>query len=676
MVVPLILSNAVRTLVQTASVWPTSDLGWTSIDPWAQSASFGLNNDCGSASLFTPSGTAFKPGKSISSLIKSQSICGKYVRILRRNVSGTVVADDGLNFSPLWHGIVTGRKIAPDAGATAFTNSYSCAGIMSVLDSVTPQYHLYEAGAGDVAADVGSSPIFNYLGSKKTGNRSANLYNFGGGVLSYVFSKSPGATFWTASDVVTYYLALFKYFGGGGPTFSLAGQLTALSWQEKWDLNGHSCGEALARVMSQKQGIGYRCDVVGTQPVITVKSLSRAAITVPATPFTPSFTLPANDEQTILNLTTPDHIHSFDLSEDASATVDELGMVIGRTWYAVTLSLFDVFDQDWTAQNHTDWLAYDPLNTYGTLNTNFGIARVFRRFKMKDSWNGATIGGFVLPTSRTMLTSGLHGDQGFDGGSANGAPTTRPPGRFFTMTSELPCLDGYDWSTVDPATVDKTRRNAPAIAFIRNGDGTWSTLAEACTNSLSTMSIDVDGDLGALTFPEAAVEAIEAAIAEGSPIYVTVGMYGQFNDMVSWRRALINRVRDQTRVFNKSRPTLMRKIIPSGTIVGVSNVGTLQIAPAVVIHDDVPLAANLLAISRTWFAESAWSISYTRAGEIDPTYAKPGSMLTEVDHFEGDGSITLQAVLGVVTSVTYDFAEPGATKVSTKRIPIDVEAVI
>lgn len=681
MTTPLVLPSRTRTLVQIATTWPTNDAGWTSIDAWCQNASIGANNDMGSASLYSPSGTLYKPGASVSSLVKSQAIVGKYARVLNQDLTGTVADTDGVLFNPLWHGLINSRKIASDN--EAFVNSYSAAGIMAALDSVTPQYHLMEDSAGLVGVDIGACPVFNYLGSKKTGNRSADKYDIGRGVEAYVFSRLTDATFWTAQDVVEYWLALFAYFAEAGPIFSLAGQLTALEWREKWDLKGHTCGEAVSRVMSQKQGIAYRCavDPSTRQPVITIKSCSKVAITVPPTPFMPeAFVLPANDEQTVVDLTGDDHIQGFEITEDGSSTADELAVTSSRAWYAVTLSLFDHFIADWV---YADQVIYDEwqnskIQTYGTLNTNFGVARVYRRYKLAPGWNGEVVGGFVIPNHRSVESSSLHGTNGFNGVQTDVPADQRPSPRAFVMTSDLPCLDGYDWATVDPATVDKTRRNAPAMAFEEMSlGGHWGTLAYAMKGDYSSISIEVDADLGAITFPEEAAEELKYAAANGRKIYITVGVYAQMEDIVSWRRAAIERARDQSRTFNKARPALMRKIIPSGTVVGVTEAGVLiTTATEKIIHDDTALSKSVLAISTPWFKENAWGVTYTKKGEIDPTYALPGAMLTEIDHFEGDGTVTEEAVVGVVTNLQWNFAEPGETIVTSKRVQIDVEPVI
>lgn len=685
MVAPLLVPQRNRTLVHVASSWPGGGGGWTQVDAWCQTARFGLCNDVGSASLYSPSGVIFKPGRLVSSLIKSASLSGKYVRVSRADPAGTVVdGEDGAKFTEVWHGIVGGRGVVPDRATGAFVNTYDCPGIMAVLDSVTPKWHFCRAPSGDVAADIGQAPVFNYLGSKKTGNRSADRYDFGGGVSAYVFDRSPDAVFWTAADVVEYYLALFHYFGDGGPVFTLGGQTGALEYSEKWDAAEHTCGEAVARVLSQKQGIGYRCRVVDGQPVITVKSLSRYPITVPPTAFSSGFTLPANDEQVTVDLTPADLIQDFNLAENSAVVADELVVKMAQPWYGITLSLFESFDPDWDGPGHFEdghnfvaWDSYDPLDTAGTLNTIFGIARVWRRWKLKDDWQAGVVGGFVMPTKRSTAVGTLNGTGGLSGETTAGGVLA--PGALFTMTGELPCLDGYDWSTVDPATVDKTRRNAPAMAFMANdaAGASWTTLGEQCDPPQETLEMAVDGDLAAITFGEAAARVLQAAWSEGIDVYVTVGMMGQLNDAVSWRRDTPSRARDQTRSYSKSRPTLMRKILPRGTVVGVTKDGVLMTTiDEVVIHDDTGIANSILAVSQPWYINPDWTVGFSKVGEVDPEYAEPGQMLVEVDHLEGDGSTTAEDVIGVVTSVELNFDDPGTTKVTTKRIPIDVEAVI
>ncbi len=350
----------------------------------------------------------------------------------------------------------------------------------------------------------------------------------------------------------------------------------------------------------------------------------------------------------------------------------------------MTLSLFDAFQFDWTDADELAWETYDPLDTAGTLNTNWGIARVWRRFKLKPSWDGSFVNaagvgaaGFQMPTNRSSTTDGLHGASGMDG-TSNALGGALAPAQMLFMTSELPCLDGYDWSSVDPATVDKTRKNASMLAFMENAPGgSWTTLGQQCEPSMLTVGMEIDSDLAAITFDAAAMTALRSAFEEGLKVYVTVGVMGQFNDTVSWRRATAERARDQSRISSKSRPTLMRKIIPAGTVVGVTPAGVLQYPAAdVSIHDDIPLANNILAISRPWYENSDWTISYSKIGDIDQSYAQPCNMLIEVDHLEGDASTTEEDVLGIVTSVEFLLDDPGTTKVTTRRIPIDVQAVL
>jgi len=278
---------------------------------------------------------------------------------------------------------------------------------------------------------------------------------------------------------------------------------------------------------------------------------------------------------------------------------------------------------------------------------------------------------------RKTFIDGLHGASGMDG-TAYASSGALAPAQMLFMTSELPCLDGYDWSTVDPATVDKTRKNASMLAFMENSPGgTWTTLGQQCEPASLTVGMEIDSDLAAITFDAAAMSALRAAYEEGLKVYVTVGVMGQFEDSVSWRRATAERARDQSRISSKSRPSLMRKIIPAGTIVGVTPEGVLQYPAAEVsIHDDIPLANNILAISRPWYENPDWTITYSKIGEIDPAYAFPCNMLIETDHLEGDGSTTAETVLGIVTSVEFLLDDPGTTKVTTKRIPIDVQAVL
>lgn len=680
MAAPLAIPQRNDSIVQVKRAWGGH---WQDIDGWASKVRLGMCNDMGAADVYTPSGMIRKPGASVKALIRSQDIGGQYARVLTRDDSGTYPGPGGRKYSPIFHGVIGGRGIASDEASGAFMNTYKVAGIMSILDSVTPKWHFAASADGELTADIGQQPVFNYLGSKKSGNRSADLYDFGDGVSAYVFDRGPGAKFWTAEDALNYWLALFHYFSDGGPTFSLAGQLDALAWYEKWDLSNHSCGEAVSRILSRKQSVGYRCSVPGSQPVITVKSLAPSSVTVPATSFSAGFTIPASDEQIIADLTDPTRVQRFSLQETTTAVADELSVNMDRDWYAVTFSLFDHFERDWTDADFAAWDAAKNQDAVGTLNTFWGVARVWRRFKLKRDWGGSFVSiapgvdPFKMPTARSTSVGTLYGNGGLNGINLFSDAHGLAPGAMVELTGELPCLDGYDWSTTDPATADKTRRNAPIMAFMETAvGGSWTTLGQQCDPPQDNLEIGVDSDLSAITFGEAAAQILRAASEEGFKVYITIGVRSQLGTSVSWRRDTSERARDQTRCYGKNRPTLLRKVIPAGTVVGVNLDGELLFPTAdVVLHDDTGLAGSILAVSQPWYTRSEWGVTYTIVGEVDTTI-NPCALLVEVDHLEGDGSTTEEDVIGVVAAVEYDLSDPGATTVTTRQVKIDVEAVI
>ncbi len=661
---PLVLDELVRTLVQVSSTWTMDPGAWTTIDAWCEEQSDGLCNDIGSAHLFTPSGLVTKENGSEVNVV-SLDICGKYVRVLEEDASGTILSADGVKFSPTWYGIVNTRTKSPDSLDLALENVYECSGMLSILDQITPTDHLEVGANPDDAARIGDPLVFNGRGSKRTGNRSAFVFELTSGAITFIFDRTNTGQDWTARQVIEYFLALAGLENPGGPTWTLAGQTTALDWSEKWDLNKMTVLEVLSRIMSPKVGITYYVTVESGNCVINVVSASGIDIVGD------DYTLPANNKQVALDLTSDVEITSFDMGEAQGSTYDRISIKLARPWYCVTLLLSD-FDHDWEEADEVPWLDLDPDSPERELGK---IQHVFRRFKLKQDWSGDTYGGFTMPNTRVRSSASPYGSNGYTGDMEFDDGVSTPSGAAYKITKDLPIKEGYNWDTVDIADVDTTAKNMKPQVFVQDDGGAWTTLADYCGRE--SVEIEVDEDIAAITFgPAQVADYIQTIIDEGRLMIVTIGVEAALNSVVSWNRGS-GTPRDQVRSFERDRTHLGLVVLTSGTVVRLDT-GSLAVAPEdITIKDDLPLARNVLAVSTAWYSKSDWTITWVNRGTAaKDSQTEVGTMYLTASHLEANGATTTETVYGLITKRVRSFKNGGTVKVTTKRMQIDVEAVL
>lgn len=655
-----------RTLVQYALDWPASELGWTTIEgAWSEKSSEGFCNDLGSATVVYPFGSIKRQGSPSVVLSTYLGLCGAYIRIAEEDATGTIVAADGTKFTAFWVGTAGESDIAPNNAGTGYDERVQCQGILSILDQIVPPVHYGVPSGGPLnpAADIGSKVTFNMLGNRKTGNRSADKYDFGGGYSAYVFDMSGDGEEWTARDILEYALAIAYLAAPGGPTFTIGGQASAITFKDKFSLSGASCLEMITRTLNPRQGVGFRAAYNGTTSVlIDVMSLSKDAITVAG-----GDSLPANDRQRTIDLTPANLNSGWSIKESQLATYDNIDVVFGAPQYAITFSLAD-FEPDWTPAEKA---AFDALDEEDPERNVGAMARVYRRFKIKSDWVGTATSGFAMPTDRSVETSALHGEGGYTGEQVSGGQLVET--KALRLMRRLPMPEGYDWSS-PPTDFDKAREGMKPIVIVRSG-AKYQTLADYC--SVENISVQIDEENCAFTLgPDKIVENIADLLTLGDELFITLGIESQMESIVSWCRPTADMVRDKRRIMTKKREKLRRRFITAGTFLGVEG-ETLKQAPGslTTIEDDLPLAKSLLAALVPWYSVSEWVVSRTLSGTIDLAEDfVTGDLITQASFQFVDGSTKTIPAIGVITSIVRDYTNDGKVSLFTKRIEVDTEA--
>ena len=665
MTAPLVVTPANRTLVRTSRSWPSDSSGWTTLEgAWAESRSGSFCNDVGAASVVYPFGSVQRQGSPVVLDYSAPSLCGSYVMICEEDPAGTVVASDGETFTPVWVGVIYESAVEPDSDSHGYTCNMQCVGALSLLDQVVPAVHFCTPQSGSLAADIGAAAEFNNVGGKKTGNRSAIKYDFGGGYSAYVFDFTSAGVLWSNLDVAEYAIALAHIAAPGGPAFVLEGQTDSLYFQEKVSLGGSSCLEMLSRMINPKQGHGFRTiyDPATNRMLIDVMSLSQTEI-----PTHGDQSIPANDRQKTLDLTPAQGLSEWSIKEGQAATFDEINVVMAPDQYCATLTLLDV-EPDWTEQELSDWEAADkddPERASGALE------KVGRRFKLKADMTGTLLGGFVLPTSRVTESSTLHGAGGYTGILADDGARSSIGG--MRLLKKLPVPTGYDWESQDPVDADARKEDMKPMAFVlASGDSEYSTLADYC--GLNDVQIEIDEDASAITFgPASVADFILDMLDSGDTLLITVGIESQMNTIVSWYRDPV--AKDKARVLTKSREKFKRQFIVPGCVLGIDDAGALKTCATLkTVHDDLPLALDTLAILQPWFANPEWAVSFTLRGVVDVDYSE-GDLITEATYQAHDGTTVTVPAVGVITSIRRSYSDPGSVSLTTKRLMVDLEAV-
>ncbi|MBA3685246.1 MAG: hypothetical protein H0W72_08400, partial [Planctomycetes bacterium] len=504
-----------RILVQTASSWPTTDAGWTSrYDISAPECAEGWSLEIGYARLTEVWGKRKLPyATSVANADYTPNLPARYVRLLCQDNGGSIAVTTpdvagSRQWTAFWWGIVLDQNLSPDNSAQATTvngaTSWQCAGLLADLD-IQPKrgFELGVTTAGAAALwDPGQALGFNL---RPDGERSAIVYDIGGGFDVYVHDRTTPGTRWTARDAVLHLLASRRSLGGA-PPWATSGQNDAVTlvFSEPWDLAGLSYLSRLGRILAPRRGVSFRCRVVSHVPYLYVTTTVPSAITVGG------YTLPANTDTISLTIAGSTFASITRLHEDHSAVLDEIGVEsISRPWMARSFQWILAgggdLDKDWTAGEETSWDAASAA-----VRESEALCHVWRRFKLK-----ATPPSLWVNNKRVLATSASYGTNGEDGTQTTDT-TVGICSAGIELTRDLPLYAGYDYTSA-VASPDKTRP--------LQGPRVFTTTTSTWVDRTNDWPVLIDGHTITIGTDAVDAVAIRAAInISGGKLACTVGV--------------------------------------------------------------------------------------------------------------------------------------------------------
>ena len=639
--------------VQTATGWPEADDGWTTQqDLIALHASEGAGQILGDAQLEQDTGYQVRANDTEAvtlgvvpnrnPLAGLGTLAGKWVRLLIEDTAGTTKID-GINHSPLWHGVIVRPTRAPDGAgdrraAAGGRASWTCHGLADVLDRIYcwGGYEWHQ----DQVVETGLPLIFNDLAG---GDRSTTTHDLNGSTV-YLPERSAPGTPWRARDVIEFVLAAYanpRLPGTDGPGSGLRWVLGSgaalLAYEiERLDIAGHTVAQILNRLIHPGRGLTWRYTVSGSTVTITVTSTTRTAISIGGV--TISAATP-----TVVDLTGNLWVDRPEIAEDTD-WYDWIGVYGAKPWSAITLwykvgdSASSLIPDGWTEADEP--VDKDPSKDH-----------VWRRFKINPEWIGQQ---YNLPGSGIANTI-PYDETGTTGARTFGGPVPSPAG--LEITRELPYGIGFTTTETGP-------RQKPLV--IIGKDGTWSDWSRSIEIS------PADGKAGVMVGQDALIaKGLKGQLnGTGNTLLVTVGIREWQPLTVAWKRQG-ETPRDLPRVLVRREPSCEQWAGLEGTVSGVATGGaTLTTKTFQMLRDDLGRLQGILALLVARYGGSGGSLSYRVDGSIvRSTTLAPGQML-DVDVGEGT-----QELGAIVTRRRWDFTlERFGTEISAERMPLDVES--
>lgn len=636
--------SAARVTLRSA-VQTSADLDTWTTQPSLSFLSYeeGEGGTIGSATFSQDWGLIAEEGAAAAT-VTELDIVGKFVRVLRElrtgeTGHGDAVTVDGVNYNAVWHG----KILAPSSpmldgnGSTAFSAS-EIACVLNEAACRVGRWVRDDGGATDchVAFDL---PVFN---ATLKGDMSAGTYSVGGMTVN-IHDLRPGyaGAEWTAIKIINNLIAC-NLRHEQPPTPNGAGQVGlsctindpngCLNYvPHVFDARGKTIAQVLNELAAEERGMTWRATVTSGAIVVTVRSTTAVAVSVGEG--VNAWTVPANTESWDIDSSDvwwwPVNVTT---NADTQADIIEIRGGVCRT--GITLGLWGTGDPwagDATAQLTKGWTDDEETGFESFLSDNPGTTRtvyferVWRRFVIRDGWDGGQYGGSVglWNTAYFESDTGLgYGVDGWRGELNSWQPGELSwPARGLQAAANIPCGQGF-------TALNVGQEQVYVIVAEDTESGKWVDHSHdwAVTIESNPPAVVVDDGAMGLT--------ISGILKAGRKILVTLGIEEAIPLQVSWCAASTAWANAQPRTKLITRPDIGTDRVLVGAVRGVNtdmSGALVTVASEIVSRDGTKKLNAALAQARTWFAEPNTIVSATNRGAWDATQTTgPGSIIHQV----------------------------------------------
>ncbi len=566
----------------------------------------------------------------------SGTLIGQIVRLLRQDdVNGTITRGSGIyrhTYTAFWHGQIIEERVGPDGASSDVGGSaqWRAVGAATLLDMLPLREGRVKIPSGSTATNPGYMPAFNFLAG---GDMTSSPLTIGG-VSIYVhdLTTTTSGNPWRAAQVLAYILA----FASRPTPYSSSSAPMGFAWEvddpdnclnyipSRLNLHGLTLAQGINVLISPQRGLTWWITVDGAIATINVRSTVATAIAVTG------YTLPASTQTTTLDQADGPFIADVNLVENQESTYDVVEVRGGRPWVAITLQ----YDGTATGSLQKGWPS--ALETGWGGNSNFSAyENVWRRFEILNTWNGqqyndATVG---IRDTLTRATSAAYGSDGYTGDRTFGAAAAAAiiPPYCLQLETDLPVSVGFSDLRVGP-------RQRPVIV-LGAGSAWWDMSTQwSVTVQQNPLAIIIDDRENG--------RAIQAYLASGQTLLITVGLRETHPLKVSWQRAPNLIPRSVPRIKEIDDSDLEQWIALKGCVTGTNIAGTSLnvLSDNVSARDDLTPMRARLALARAWLTNPDYHLSWRNQGELDISDdTRPGTLVTSFDR--GDRTVAPNTVI-------------------------------
>jgi len=327
--------------------------------------------------------------------------------------------------------------------------------------------------------------------------------------------------------------------------------------------------------------------------------------------------LPAADLISI-DLSDRADVSGVEYSEDASGVADRIELHGACPWVMLTLATGVSLEPHWGNAEESIW---------NTRPDSQQARRVYSEYRLKADWDGTTYAGTA--GLRNALTVAGVGGVVLDGSRTHVAALPAVDPQSLILTPQLPEVVGG----VENAQSGRYG-SADLLVCVGSGSSWDETGWRVSVEQEPARVILNDGANGA---------QVQAAIAGGKTILVTVGVYEAAPLQVLWASPWSTVV--PVRELMRSLPNLTQWWIMPGAVTGVTDAGELVLSTDYYRDDNTTTLRRLLALAVAWYGLPQARASWAEADGVAAWRAYDhGDLLALTCGWDFGGPLMVQAV--------------------------------